>query len=144
MRSSPIVLLTALLAATAAAAAAPIVNPCKLLTPAEASAAIGQTLVRSDVQHYGPITRCRFFNAAGDEPFWLDAADAATFEGLEHLPDAKPIAGIGERALWQHDQLSTFLHILKGGNMISMGLPRTLATLTPGVQKAEKLLAGRM
>lgn len=144
MRSSPIVLLAAMLAATTAAAAAPIANPCKLLTPAEASAAIGRTLVRSDVQHYGPITRCRFFDAAGDEPLWLDAADAATFEGLEHLPGVQPVVGIGDRALWQHDELATFLHILKGGDMISMGLPRTLATLTPGVQKAAKLVAGRM
>ena len=144
MRSSPIVLLAAMLAATTAAAAAPISNPCKLLAPAEASAAIGRTLVRSDVQHYGPITRCRFFDAAGDEPIWLDAADAATFEGLEHLPGAKPVVGIGDRALWQHDELSTFLHILKGGNMVSMGLPRNLATPTPGVQKAAKLVAGRM
>lgn len=144
MRYSLIVLLASALAATAAAGATPISNPCKLLTPAEASAAVGQTLVRSDVQRYGPVTRCRFFNASGDEPFWLDAADAATFEGLEHLPDAKPVAGIGDRALWQHDEISTFLHILKGGNMISMGLPRTLATLTPAVQKAAKLVADRM
>lgn len=133
--------------ATASATArpsAPIENPCRLLTRAEASAAIGQTLVRKDVQHYGPVTRCRFFNAAGDEPIWLDAADAGTFEGLTHMPDMRPVSGIGDQALWQHDELSTFVYILKGGNMVSMGLPRTLATMTPAVTKAAKLVASRM
>lgn len=122
----------------------PITDPCKLLTLAEASATVGKALVRNDVQRFGPITRCRFFDAAGDEPIWLDVADAATFDALTHLPGMKPVSGIGNQALWQHDELSTFVHILKGGNMVSMGLPRTVSTLTPGIMKAAKLVARRM
>lgn len=122
----------------------PIADPCRLLTLAEASAAIGETLVRNDVQHYGPVTRCRYFNAAADEPIWLDVADAATFGGLAHLPGIRPVSGIGDQALWQHDELSTFVHILKGGNMVSMGLPRTLASMTPAVRQAAKRVASRM
>ena len=121
-----------------------ISDPCRLLTLAEASAAVGETLVRNDVQHYGPVTRCRFFNGGGDEPIWLDVEDADTFDGLTHLPDVKPVSGIGDRALWQHNELATFVHILKGGNMVSMGLPRTLSTMTPAVNKAAQLVAGRM
>lgn len=130
--------------AAATAHSAPISDPCKLLTQAEASAAIGQTLVRHDVQHYGPITRCRFFNAAGDEPLWLDAADGSVFDGLAHLPDVKSVSGIGDRALWQHNELATFVHILKGGNMVSMGLPRAVSDMTPEVEQAAILVARRM
>ncbi len=122
----------------------PIADPCALLTRAEASAAVGQTLVRNDVQHYGPVTRCRFFNAQGDEPIWLDVQDAGIFDGLTHLPDVKPVSGIGDQALWQHNELATFVHIQKGGNMVSMGLPRTLSTMTPAVTKAAKLVTSRM
>lgn len=121
-----------------------ISDPCKLLTLAEASAAIGKSLVRNDVQHYGPVTRCRFFDAGGDEPIWLDVADAATFDGLAHMPGMKAVNGIGDQALWQHDELSTFVHILKGSNMVSMGLPRTFATMTPAVTKAAQLVASRI
>lgn len=149
MRRLPWVLLIAALAGAgcsgaAHAAPAPISNPCRLLTIAEASVALGEPLVRSDVQHFGPIIRCRFFDASGDEPLWLDAADAATFEGLAHLPDVEPVSGIGDRALWQHNELATFLYILKGGNMVSIGLPRTLSSLTPAVRKAAELIAERM
>lgn len=122
----------------------PISDPCKLLTRAEASSVVGKALVRTDVQHFGPITRCRFFDASGDEPIWLDVADAATFDALTHMPGMRPVSGIGDQALWQHDELSTFVHILKGGNMVSMGLPRTVSTLTPAIMKAAKQVAGRM
>lgn len=122
----------------------PIADPCRLLTRAEASAAVGKALVRNDVQHFGPVTRCRFFDASGDEPIWLDVADASTFDALTHMPGMTPVSGIGDQALWQHDELSTFVHILKGGNMVSMGLPRTVSTLTPAIMKAAKQVAGRM
>lgn len=131
-------------ASRAAAARAPVANPCSLLSQDEASRAVGRKLVRSDLQHYGPVTRCRFFSADGDEPVWLDAEDAAVFEGLAHVPDAKPVGGIADQALWQHSETGTFLHILKGGRLISMGLPRTLAALTPEVETAAKLVAMRM
>ncbi len=79
---------------TAHPVSAPISNPCALLTQEEASAAIGQKIVRNDLQHDGPVSRCRFFDASGDEPLWLDAEDAAMFDGLAHLPDttAKQVA----------------------------------------------------
>lgn len=122
----------------------PISDPCKLLTRAEASAAVGKTLVRNDVQKFGPVTRCRFFDAGGNEPTWLDVEDAATFDGLTHMPDVTPVSGVGDQALWQHNELATFVHILKGSNTVSMGLPRTVSTMTPAVEKAAKLVASRM
>jgi hypothetical protein len=149
MRRLPGLLLIAALAGAgcsgaARAASTPIANPCRLLTIAEASVALGENLVRSDVQHFGPIIRCRFFNASGDEPLWLDAADAETFEGLAHLPDVEPVSGIGDRALWQHNELATFLYVLKGGKMVSIGLPRTLSSVTPAIRQAAKVIADRM
>ena len=133
-------------ASTAAARtrSAPLADPCKLLTQEEAAAAIGRSVTRSDLQHYGRVNRCRFFSADGDEPIWLDAEDAAMFDAVAHLPDAKPLSGIADQAFWQHNELSTFVHILKNGRMVSMGLPRTMSTLTPEAEKAAKLVASRM
>lgn len=129
--------------AAAKPASPPISDPCKLLSQAEASAALGEKLGAGKLQHFGPVSRCQFF-AGVNEDLFLDSADPATFDALAHGSDAKPVSGIGDKALWQHNEYATFLHILKGGNMISMGLPRTMSNLTPGVENAGKLVASRM
>lgn len=108
--------------AAGSAAAPSISDPCKLLSQAEASAALGEKLGAGKLRHYGPVSRCQFF-AGEKEDLFLDVADPAMFDALAHGSDAKPIAGIGDRALWQHNEYATFLHIVKGGNMVSMGFP---------------------
>lgn len=104
---------------------------------------MGEKLTPGDLQHYGPATRCRFFHGV-DEDLRLDAQDAALFETFTHLPDVKPVSGIGDQALWLHSEYGTFLHILNSGRLVSMGLPRRMASMTPGVEKAARLVASRM
>lgn len=129
--------------ATANPASHTISDPCKLLSQSEASAALGEKLDAGKLKHFGPDTRCQFF-AGENEDLFLDVADPSMFEALAHGSDAKPVSGIGDKALWQHNEYATFLHILKGGNLVSMGLPRTMSNMTPGVENAGKLIASRM
>jgi hypothetical protein len=137
--------------ASASPSSPPITNPCSLLTQAEASEAIGAKLGPSDLRRFGIVTRCTYSNRGSDQGLWLDVrnetapvADAALFDSYTHMPDVKPIAGIGDQALWTHSQIGTGLDILKGGRLVQIGLPRTMATMTPAVQKAAQLIASRM
>jgi hypothetical protein len=129
-----------------------IADPCKLLTQNEASEAISTRLGPGEMKTFRGVTRCAFFNTQNrEEELWLDVqnetavvTDVVLFDSLSHGPDVKPVSGIGDRALWAHSQIGTFLYILKGGNMLAIGLPRTMAAMTPAVEKAGKLMASRM
>ena len=138
-----------------AAATARISDPCKLLTQAEASEAIGAKLDPGELKRFGAITRCSFYNKRDrEQELFLDVhnetatvPDAALFDASTHSPDAKPVHGIGDQALWYHsdDRFGgTSLDILKGGRFVHVILPRTIKTLTPSVEKAGKLIASRM
>lgn len=135
-----------------AASVARIADPCKLLTQAEASEVLGANLDPGVLKRFGVITRCTFYNkhVSGQELF-LDVhnetapeTDSALFDGYTHMPGIKPVSGIGDQALWSHDELSTRLAILKGGRMVEVGLPRTISAMTPAIEKAAKLIASRM
>ena len=138
-------------ASAPAARAAPIADPCKLLTQAEAAEAIGMNVGPGETKRMGIITRCAFHDQAGqDLVIWLDVhnetapvADPELFDSYTHL-EVKPVSGIGEQALWAHNQIGTNLSILKGGRMVEVGLPREMATITPAVEQAAKLIASRM
>jgi hypothetical protein len=134
-----------------AASSARIADPCKLLTQAEASAALSAALGPGELKRMGIITRCAYSNAAADQKIFLDVqnetapvTDAALFDSFTHMPDAKPVSGIGDQALWGHSEYATSLFILKGGKVVAVGLPRTVAAMTPGIEKAAKLIASRM
>lgn len=137
------------------ASVARIPDPCKLLTQAEASEAIGAKLDAGELKQFGAITRCSFYNKQDrEQELFLDVQnetatvpDAALFDASTHGPGTKPVLGIGDQALWYHsdDRFGgTSLDILKGGRFVHVILPRTIATMTPAVEKAGKLIAGRM
>jgi hypothetical protein len=71
-------------------------------------------------------------------------ADAVLFDSYTHMPDVKPVSGIGDQALWSHSEIGSGLDILKGGRLVQVGLPRTMTTMTPGVERAARLIASRM
>lgn len=136
---------------TVHAASARIADPCKLLTQAEASEAVGAKLGAGELRHFGTVNRCAFYDPTKEEKLWLDVQnetahvpDSQLFDSFAHGPDVKMISGIGDRAIWDHSQIGTFLYVLKGETMVAIGLPRTMATMTPAVEKAARLIAGRM
>ena len=122
---------------------APITDPCKLLTSAEASAVLGAKIGAGEVTHPGPHPRCRFVTSSFDEIF-IDVSDPATMTAIVQSGGATAVAGIGDQAAWQHDTYSSALFIEKGGNAVVLGVPRTIATPTPAVQESAKLIASRM
>lgn len=139
----------------AAAPAARIADPCKLLTQAEASEAISAQVGAGELKQFGIITRCSFYNKRdSQQELLLDVqnenapvADSVLFDSSSHGPDAKPVPGIGDQALWFHSEGfggGTSLDILKGGRLVHIILPRTIKTMTPAVEKAARLIAGRM
>lgn len=131
-----------------ASAAAPaqskstIADACKLLTQDEASAVMGVKMNpgQSFLLQTGP--RCRFLSKAQDE-LAIDVIDGGLFSSYAQLAD-KPISGVGEKAVWSHDQFGSHLFILKGGNLAVVSLPTSTATVTPAVETAGKQIAGRM
>ena len=138
-----------------AASAARIPDPCKLLTQAEASEAIGPRLEAGELKRFGIITRCSFYNKReSDQDLFLDVqnetapvADSVLFDSSTHGPDAKPVPGVGDQALWFHSDkrfAGSSLDILKSGRLVHVILPRTIKTVTPPVEKAAKLIASRM
>lgn len=120
-------------------AATSITDPCALLTLTEASAALGQS---GELMEYRSASRCRF--AGSGQELSLETGSAAAFRALARKAGAVPLSGIGQKALWLHDADGTYLYILKGGNVVTMGLPQTMSTMPPAVAKAAELVAGRM
>lgn len=133
---------TAPSAPAARAASAKIANPCKLLTQAEASAAIGAKVGPGQLTNTGMTMRCRFFTPSQDELF-LDASGTDLFDTYAHT-GAVPVSGMGDKALWAHSEIGSWLYIVKGSNMITLGVPRTISSMTPAIQQAGKLIASRM
>lgn len=125
-----------------AASAHPIADPCKLLTQAEVSAALGMKFRAGELTHPG-LPRCRFLTASQDEVF-IDVVDPSMFDAYAHAPGTTPLPGIGDKALWAHDQFSSDIYIVKGGNMVTIGLPRTVSKMTPAVANVAELVASRM
>ncbi|WHZ18285.1 MAG: hypothetical protein OJF55_000434 [Rhodanobacteraceae bacterium] len=123
-----------------AASAHPIANPCKLLTQAEISVALGMKFGAGELTHPG-LPRCRFLTASQDEVF-IDVVDPGMFDAYAH--GATPMAGIGDKALWAHDRFSSDVYIVKGGNMVTLGLPRSVSRMTPALANLAKLVASRM
>lgn len=132
--------------------ATPIADPCKLLTQAEASAAAGATLNPGETRRFGIVTRCSFFNPA-DPPreVLLDVqnetapvSDSELFDSYTHMPDVQKVSGIGDQALWVHNQIDSEVDIMKGGHLVQMKVPRSIAAMTPAVENAAKAIASRI
>lgn len=128
-----------------AAPAVAIADPCKLLTQDEAAAALGKRTGPGELKQFGSITtRCSFYSPSTQEELFLDVSNPGLFDAAAHL-GATPVAGIGDKALWQSDAHSSFLFIEKDGKVINLGgLPGGMATPSPAVQQAGKLVASRM
>jgi hypothetical protein len=105
--------------ATTAQPAAGELDPCALLTKADAEAIVGASLGEPDMQTAGPFETCIYTNDAGTyvqvqvssgvytESTFDDAMQAAA-EQIDI--EAKPVSGLGDKAYW----LSGILWVQKG------------------------------
>ena len=124
------------------ATAAPITDPCTLLTQAEATEVMGKKLGAGELTHPFMGTRCRFITPTFEE-LYLDVATPTLFAAYREMAGTK-VSGIGDSAIWIHSEVGSYLHIQKGTTYITLGLPKTFTTMTPAVVKAGKLIASRM
>lgn len=127
---------------THAPTAARIANPCRLLTQAEISAALGTRFGAGQLTNNWAGPRCRFFTASQHEVF-IDVVDPSLFDAYAHSADAV-LPENGGQALWQHTSYQSYLYILKDGNLVTVGLPRSLTVPTPAVRRLAQLIASRM
>ncbi len=112
-------------AASAAPASAPVeaTDPCKFITAEEATDILGFD-VKSTAQIDGMI--CIYevpatgAIAAVTQLSTVDAA--AAFETLKSAPDATPVEGLGDDALWQPAYLAAKLYILKGDDVVMIAV----------------------
>lgn len=119
-----------------------IANPCKLLTSAELSSALNAKYGEGELTTTFAGPRCRFFTAAQDEVY-IDVDDPALFDAYAHSAN-QSVPEVGDQAFWEHTQYGSFLYVKKGGNVITVGLPRDVTKLTPALESMAKLAASRM
>ncbi len=112
-------------AASAAPASAPAeaADPCMFITGEEATDILGFD-VKSKPQIDGMI--CIYevpATGAIAAVTQLSTVDAATaFEILKSAPDATPVEGLGDDALWQPAYLAAKLYILKGDDVVMIAV----------------------
>lgn len=124
------------------AAAFTIKDPCRLLTQEEASTIMGAKVGPGETHNIPPVIRCGYFTKSQDELF-LDVSGTETFDDSP-AAGFTPVAGVGDKAAWQHDQFGSHLTIVKGPNMITLGLPPSVHMDNAAVEKFGKLIASRM
>lgn len=126
----------------ASAAAFTIKDPCRLLTQDEASTIMGAKVGPGETHNIPPVIRCGYFTNSQDELF-LDVSGTETFDGSP-AAGFTPVSGVGDKAAWQHDQFGSHLTIVKGPNMVTLGLPPSIHMDSAAMEKFGKLIASRM
>lgn len=118
-------------------------DPCKLLTQREASAAAGvQVRAGKPVPNLLDTTTCDFDTPANDqltiteEP--MDLYDSFAVTG------GTSIRGIGEKAQWENIFGSVHLLIVEHGRMVEVIFPQKATSLSPAMTEAGKQIASRM
>ena len=126
---------------------ASLVNPCTLLTQAEASAALGIQFGAAEMIDNKKLgKRCRF--ATGDDELFIDISDnTGLADSYALLPNVVSVKGLGDKALWMPGRWETenkLLCIVKHNILVNIGFPPSVKSLTPGARKVAELVASRM
>ena len=116
-------------AASSSAAAAPAaVDPCALVTKAEADQALGGDATQERPNEANPSPRlatCRYTAARGQglavlvvmvRTGYSDVEARTTFQGTRDLGGTQPVAGLGDEAFWLADQL----YVLAGTRQLTI------------------------
>ncbi|HEY0396423.1 MAG TPA: hypothetical protein VGD01_18245 [Candidatus Elarobacter sp.] len=123
-------------------AASAAVDPCKLVTTAEASAAMG-TRSLPGAPHKGRTgSSCRYYSADHKMNVFVQAIGPGDLQGAGQL-GGKNVSGIGDQAIWA----SGSLFIRKGGNFAQVGLYRSAGSMEhmdPQIVPLGKVAASRM
>lgn len=126
-----------------AAPADPALDPCKLLTQAEASAALGLKVSPGrTIKNLMDTTTCAFATPAGDD--LTIAIESPDFYNGVAANGGVPVQGIGAKALWLHMPWSNELYVLKDHSLVHVSFPGHATGLSPAMIMAGKQIASRM
>jgi hypothetical protein len=107
-----------------APAAGPASDPCRLVTRAEAAAALGQPIAKVRPRQGFLVRLCLFVSAPGGRQLIVQlhqgpAASLAQFR-MARRPDDQPVAGVGDEAWFTPD--TCLLDVRKGAARFQVGL----------------------
>lgn len=122
------------------AAAAPIADPCKLVTVDEVSQVMGRKSNPGELHDAFNGKRCNFYDPTSQNEIFLQTVDWG-LAGPMMTPD-NTLSGIGDKAFWMDGSI----YVLKNGNgmMVGFQLPHVMQKMTPDAEKFGKLVASRM
>lgn len=117
-----------------------IADPCKLVSVAEVSEAMGRPSKPGELTHPFNGNRCRFYDATAQYEIFLQTVDPALVKGV--LAEATVLPGMGDWAYWSGGAV----YVGKGDHALMIGfqLPHTLTAMTPAAEKLARAVASRM
>ena len=127
---------------TSATASAGALNPCALVTTAEASSAMGTGSLPGKAHTSRRSTSCRYYSSDHTKNVFVQTSGAEDMIGAGQL-GGKPVAGIGDKAIWAAGSI----FVQKGGKYMQVGLYRSAASMEkmdPQIVPLAKTVAGRM
>ena len=136
-------------ATSAASAATADVDACKLLTPAEVSAAYGYAVQAGVPSADDLYAYCNYPSADGREKamvFVTRSSAAAGYFQTVKVNEGHAVSGVGDEAFWSTGSFLPGLYFLKGGTMAYIS---SVSSSSEGPSEASltplgKLLASRM
>lgn len=132
---------TAVLSISTAAFAGTL-NPCALVTMAEASTAMSVPSLPGKPHTSRRGSSCRYYSPDHKKNVYVQIVQAGDMTGAGQL-GGKPVPGIGDQALWSYGSM----FVKKGGSYVQVALylnPASMQKMEPGVIPLAKTVAGRM
>ena len=135
---------------TPPAAAGPAADPCRLVTRAEAAAALGRPVARVQPRQGFLVRSCLFTGTGGRQVVvQLHHGPAASREQFRmgRRPDDQPVAGVGDEAWFTPD--SGLLDVRDGAARFQVGLldgtgQPASRRAPPGLLTLARMIAGRL
>ncbi len=123
--------------------AAAATDACGLVTPAEASTALGSAaqagITHTDHDGYGS---CRYYDATKTKNVFIQFVDPKLAEQMGAM-GGKDVAGVGDKATW----LSGSIFVQRSGKAAQVGLylnAASMKAMDPAEADLAKVVAGRM
>ncbi len=82
------------------ASAAATVNPCSLVTPVQASAALGERAMPPQILHDASQSGCRWLNKSQSRNLFVTIEASNIFALVQKSGPWKVVHGVGDAALW--------------------------------------------
>jgi hypothetical protein len=126
-----------------ASGASAATDPCKLVSQAEASKALGAAAEAATESQGTSGATCRYYNSDHTKNVFVQMMSPATVSGMESTLHLKPLAGVSAPAYW----LAGSVFMVKRAQAVQLTLYMGMGSMTkmePGVVPLAKLVAARL